>query len=169
MPHKRNPIKSEQLTGLARVLRGNLQAALENVALWHERDISHSSVERVIVPDSLMLAYYMTEQMTRLADGMRVYPERMLRNLDSSFGLVFSQPVLLALVEAGKTRDEAYRIVQRNAMRAWSEERPFRELLADDPDVRATLDETRLDACFDLKRALANSGHVFDALDALDA
>jgi adenylosuccinate lyase len=168
MPHKRNPIKSEQLTGLARVLRGNLQAALENVALWHERDISHSSVERVIIPDSLMLAFYMTEQMTRLADGMRVYPERMLRNLEASFGLVFSQPVLLALVEAGKTRDEAYRIVQRNAMRAWSEERPFRELLADDPDVRATLDEARLDACFDLKRALSNSGHVFDALDELE-
>jgi adenylosuccinate lyase len=168
MPHKRNPIKSEQLTGLARVLRGNLQAALENVALWHERDISHSSVERIIVPDSLMLAYYMTEQMTRLADGMRVYPERMLRNLEASFGLVFSQPVLLALVESGKTRDEAYRIVQRNAMRAWSEERPFRELLADDPDVRATLDEARLDACFDLKRALSNSGHVFEALDDLD-
>jgi adenylosuccinate lyase len=168
MPHKRNPIKSEQLTGLARVLRGNLQAALENVALWHERDISHSSVERVIIPDSLMLAFYMTEQMTRLADGLRVYPERMLRNLEASFGLVFSQPVLLALVEAGKTRDEAYRIVQRNAMRAWSEERPFRELLADDPDVRATLDEARLDACFDLKRALSNSGHVFDALDELE-
>jgi adenylosuccinate lyase len=168
MPHKRNPIKSEQLTGLARVLRGNLQAALENVALWHERDISHSSVERVIVPDSLMLAYYMTVQMTRLAEGMRVYPERMLRNLEASFGLVFSQPVLLALVEAGRTRDEAYRIVQRNAMRAWQEERPFRELLAADPDVQATLDERRLDACFDLKRALANSGHVFDALDALD-
>lgn len=168
MPHKRNPIKSEQLTGLARVLRGNLQAALENVALWHERDISHSSVERIIVPDSLMLAYYMTEQMTRLAAGMRVYPERMLRNLEASFGLVFSQPVLLALVEAGKTRDEAYRIVQRNAMRAWSEERSFRELLADDPDVRATLDEARLDACFDLKRALSNSGHVFDALDELE-
>ncbi|HVJ98461.1 MAG TPA: adenylosuccinate lyase [Acidimicrobiia bacterium] len=168
MPHKRNPIKSEQLTGLARVLRGNLQAALENVALWHERDISHSSVERIIVPDSLMLAFYMTKQMTRLADGLRVYPERMLRNLEASFGLVFSQPVLLALVESGKTRDEAYRIVQRNAMRAWSEERPFRELLADDPDVRATLDEARLDACFDLKRALSNSGHVFDALDELE-
>jgi adenylosuccinate lyase len=91
-----------------------------------------------------------------------------LRNLEASFGLVFSQPVLLALVEAGKTRDEAYRIVQRNAMRAWSEERPFRELLADDPDVRATLDEARLDACFDLKRALSNSGHVFDALDELE-
>jgi adenylosuccinate lyase len=119
MPHKRNPIKTEQLCGLARVLRGNLQAALEDVALWHERDISHSSVERIIVPDSLMLAYYMTVKFTTVMQGLRVYPERMLRNIESSFGLVFSQPVLLALVATGRTRDEAYRMVQRNAMRAW--------------------------------------------------
>src|SRR5204863_1777209 len=119
------------------------QAAFEDVALWHERDISHSSVERIIVPDSLMLAYYMTVKFTQLIDGLRVYPERMLRNLEASFGLVFSQPVLLALVEAGASRDDAYRIVQRNAMRAWQEERPFRELLGEDPDVRAGLDEAR--------------------------
>jgi adenylosuccinate lyase len=169
MPHKRNPIKSEQLTGLARVLRGNLQAALEDVALWHERDISHSSVERIIIPDSLMLAFYMIEQMTRLARGLRVYPERMLRNLDASFGLVFSQPVLLALIESGKSRDDAYRIVQRNAMRAWQEERSFRELLVADPEVAATLDSARLDTCFDLKRALANVGRTFDALDRMEA
>jgi adenylosuccinate lyase len=167
MPHKRNPVKSEQLCGLARVLRGNLQAALENVALWHERDISHSSVERIVLPDSLMLAYYMTVTFTKVVDGMRVYPDRMLRNIDASFGLVFSQPVLLALVEAGLTRDDAYRLVQRNAMRAWQEERLFRELLAEDADVTAVLDPARLDACFDLKRALANTGRVFDALDAL--
>ena len=167
MPHKRNPVKSEQLTGLARVLRGNLQAAVEDVALWHERDISHSSVERIIVPDSLMLAFYMTVKFTQLVDGLRVYPERMLRNLDASFGLVFSQPVLLALVEAGASRDDAYRMVQRNAMRAWQEERPFRELLGADPDVTARLEPARLDACFDLKRALANAGRVFDALDAM--
>jgi adenylosuccinate lyase len=167
MPHKRNPVKSEQLSGLARVLRGNLQAALEDVALWHERDISHSSVERVIVPDSLMLAYYLAVRFTTIAQGMRVYPERMVRNIDSSFGLVFSQPVLLALVESGISRDDAYRMVQRNAMRAWQEERPFRELLAEDPDVTAALEPARLDACFDLKRALSNTGRVFDALDAL--
>jgi adenylosuccinate lyase len=167
MPHKRNPVKSEQLTGLARVLRSNLQAALEDVALWHERDISHSSVERVIVPDSLMLAYYLAVRFTAIVEGMRVYPERMLRNIDASFGLVFSQPVLLALVEAGKSRDDAYRMVQRNAMRAWQEERSFRELLAEDADVTAALDPARLDACFDLKRALSNSGRVFDALDAM--
>jgi adenylosuccinate lyase len=169
MPHKRNPIKSEQLCGLARVLRGNLQAALEDVALWHERDISHSSVERIIIPDSLMLAFYMIEQMTRLAKGLRVYPERMIRNLDSSFGLVFSQPVLLALVERGKSRDDAYRIVQRNAMRAWQEERSFRELLVADPEVTDALDRARLDACFDLKRSLANVGRTFDALDRMEA
>ena len=165
MPHKRNPVKSEQLSGLARVLRANLQAALENVAVWHERDISHSSVERIIVPDSLMLAYYVLVQMTRIIGGLRVHPERMLRNLDASFGLVFSQPVLLALVESGRTRDEAYRIVQRHAMRAWQEERSFREVLGEDAEVAATLDATRLDQCFDLERALANSGRVFDVLD----
>jgi adenylosuccinate lyase len=169
MPHKRNPVKSEQLTGLARVLRGNLQAALEDVALWHERDISHSSVERIIVPDSLMLAYYVIIQFTKLVAGLRVYPERMLRNLDSSFGLVFSQPVLLALVEAGASRDDAYRIVQRNAMEAWQEERSFRELLVADAEVHAVLDDARLDACFDLKRALANVGRTFDELDRIEA
>jgi adenylosuccinate lyase len=167
MPHKRNPITSEQMCGLARVLRSNLQAALEDVALWHERDISHSSVERIIVPDSLMLAYYVLVKFRQVVEGLRVYPERMMRNLDSSFGLVFSQPVLLALVESGRTRDEAYRMVQRNAMRAWQEERSFRELLAADPEVTATLDAARLDACFDLKRALANINRVFDALDDL--
>ena len=133
MPHKRNPIKSEQLTGLARVLRGNLQAALEDVALWHERDISHSSVERIIIPDSLMLAYYMIVRMTQLVDNLQVHPDRMLRNLEASFGLVFSQPVLLALIEAGAARDDAYRLVQRNAMKAWEEERSFRDLSARRP------------------------------------
>ena len=169
MPHKRNPVKSEQLCGLARVLRGNLQAGLEDVALWHERDISHSSVERIIVPDSLMLAYYVIVQFTKVVSGLRVYPERMLRNLDASFGLVFSQPVLLALVEAGASRDDAYRIVQRNAMLAWQEERSFRELLVADPEVCAVLDDARLDACFDLKRALANVGRTFDELDRIEA
>ncbi|GIU85875.1 MAG: adenylosuccinate lyase [Acidimicrobiia bacterium] len=166
MPHKRNPVRCEQLCGLARVLRANLQAALENVALWHERDISHSSVERVVLPDSLMLAYYVTVRFTAVVEGLRVYPDRMLRNIDASYGLVFSQPVLLALVEAGRTRDEAYRIVQRNAMRAWQEERSFRELLAEDPDVTSALDPVRLDECFDLKRALANTGRAFDALES---
>ncbi|HET9728557.1 MAG TPA: adenylosuccinate lyase [Acidimicrobiia bacterium] len=167
MPHKRNPVKSEQLCGLARVLRANLQAGLENVALWHERDISHSSVERVIIPDSLMLAYYEVTQFTRIIEGLRVYPDRMLRNIESSFGLVFSQPVLLALVEAGCTRDNAYRVVQRNAMTSWNEERPFRDVLAEDPEVTSTLDAARLDGCFDLKRSLTNVGRLFDELDTV--
>ncbi|HEX5097703.1 MAG TPA: adenylosuccinate lyase, partial [Acidimicrobiia bacterium] len=119
------------------------------------------------IPDSLMLAYYLTVKFTNIARDMRVYPERMLRNIDSSFGLVFSQPVLLALVESGLTRDDAYRLVQRNAMKAWQEERSFRDVLTDDAEVTAALDDARLDACFDLKRALSNTGHVFDALDAL--
>ena len=165
MPHKRNPVKSEQLTGLARVLRGNLTAAMENVALWHERDISHSSVERVIVPDSLMLAYYMAVRFRTLVEGLVVYPDRMLRNLDASHGLVFSQPVLLALVERGMARDDAYRLVQRNAMRTWDEERPFRDLLAEDPEVTAVLDPAALDTCFDLARATARAGRAVDALD----
>ena len=153
MPHKRNPVKSEQLCGLARVLRGNLTAGMEDVALWHERDISHSSVERVILPDSLMLAYYVTVKFTSIIEGLVVYPERMIGNLDASHGLVFSQPVLLALVERGVGRDDAYRLVQRAAMRTWEEARPFRDVLAEDAEVTAVLDPPTLDACFDLKRA----------------
>jgi adenylosuccinate lyase len=165
MPHKRNPVKSEQLCGLARVLRGNLAAGLENVALWHERDISHSSVERVILPDSCALAYYLLVQMRRIAEGMHVYPDRMLENFDASYGLVFSQPVLLALVDAGLTRDDAYRLVQRNAMTTWEQRRPFADVLAEDPEVTTVLSPERLAACFDMKRALANAGRTVDALD----
>lgn len=167
MPHKRNPVKCEQLCGLARVLRANLQAGLENVALWHERDISHSSVERIILPDSLTLAYYVLVRFRAVVEGMCVYPERMIENLDASHGLVFSQPVLLALVEAGLTRDDAYRLVQRNAMRAWDERRAFREILREDADVTAKLSVERLDACFDLGKAIAHVGRTFDVLDGL--
>ena len=165
MPHKRNPVRSEQLTGLARVLRANVVPALENVALWHERDISHSSVERVILPDSAMLAYYLMVRFADIAEGLDVFPERMLENLERSYGLVFSQPVLLALVEAGLSRDAAYRITQRAAMAAWEERRPFQEILLADPEVTQRLSPERLAACFDLKAALANAGRVFDALD----
>jgi adenylosuccinate lyase len=168
MPHKRNPVRCEQLCGLARVLRANLQAGLEDIALWHERDISHSSVERVILPDSLMLAYYLAVRFREVVDGMVVHADRMLENLDASHGLVFSQPVLLALVEAGVARDEAYRIVQRNAMAAWDERRSFHELLALDPDVAGRLDGAALAACFDLDRALAHAHRTIDALTLLD-
>jgi adenylosuccinate lyase len=169
MPHKRNPVKCEQLCGLARVLRGNLQAGLEDVALWHERDISHSSVERIVLPDSSMLAFYVLEKFRAVVEGMHVYPERMLENLDASYGLVFSQPVLLGLVEAGRSRDEAYRIVQRCAMATWEQRRPFVDVLREDPEARAALTDEQLEACFDLKRALANAHRTVDALDALEA
>jgi adenylosuccinate lyase len=169
MPHKRNPVKAEQLSGLARVLRGNVQAGLENVALWHERDISHSSVERIILPDSLQLTYYVLVKFRAIVEGMHVYPERMQENLDASYGLVFSQPVLLALVESGMTRDDAYRAVQRNAMTTWETRRPFVEVLRDDPDVLGVLGEERLVACFDLTAALANVDRTFAALDSLPA
>jgi adenylosuccinate lyase len=163
MPHKRNPISAETISGLARVVRSNLLAGLQDIALWHERDISHSSVERVILPDSSQLAYYMMRRLRRLLAGLVVMPERMQANLDASYGLVFSQPVLLSLVQGGKTRDEAYRIVQHNAMRAWDEGTDFRALLEADDDV----DNAVLDEAFDLRRSLSNLGLIFDQLDAI--
>jgi adenylosuccinate lyase len=166
MPHKRNPIKTEQLSGLARVLRGHVGAGLENVALWHERDISHSSVERIVLPDAAILTHYMLRRMTAVVDGLVVHPDRMLENLDRSFGLVFSQPVLLALVASGLTRDAAYRIVQRNAMAAWEEGKPFRTLLEADPEV--TLSEAALDEAFDLGRALRNADRIFNTLEGIE-
>jgi adenylosuccinate lyase len=161
MPHKRNPISAETISGLARVVRSNLLAGLQDVALWHERDISHSSVERVVLPDSSQLAHYMMRRLTRLVSGLQVFPERMRRNLDASHGLVFSQPVLLALVEAGLSRDDAYQVVQRNAMRAWDEQVDFKSLLAADPDVSSV----DLDAAFDLSRSLQHLDQIFDRLD----
>ena len=165
MPHKRNPVKAEQLCGLARVLRANAQVGLENVALWHERDISHSSAERVVLADSSVLAHYVAVKARSLIEGLQVYPERMARNIEASHGLVFSQAVLLSLVESGLSRDDAYRIVQRDAMRTWEEERPFIEVLKEDPEVTERLDESDLTRCFDLDRALANVGRVFDAME----
>jgi adenylosuccinate lyase len=165
MPHKRNPISAETISGLSRVLRGNLQAGLQDVALWHERDISHSSVERIVLPDSSLLAFYTLRRMKRLIEGLQIFPERMLDNLQASHGLVFSQPVLLALVQAGMTRDEAYRVVQDNAMRAWSEGVSFRSLVERDP--RVTIDAAGLDAAFDLQRAVRHAGAALDALASL--
>ncbi|MEP1122739.1 MAG: adenylosuccinate lyase [Ilumatobacter sp.] len=163
MPHKRNPISAETISGLSRVLRGNLSAGMQDIALWHERDISHSSVERVILPDSSQLAFYVMRRLKRLLDGLVVMPERMRANLDASYGLVFSQPVLLSLVQGGATRDDAYRIVQRNAMRAWDEGLDFRTLLEADDEV----DDDVLDDAFDLRRSLANLGQIFAQLDAI--
>ena len=165
MPHKRNPISAETISGLSRVLRGNLQAGMQDVALWHERDISHSSVERIILPDSSLMAYYVMRRMQRLLAGLQVFPDRMRTNLDASFGLVFSQPVLLALVHGGLGRDEAYRIVQDNAVRAWADKRSFRDLL--DADPRVAVPAALLDEAFDLTRSLRHSSAVFDAVDAI--
>ena len=168
MPHKRNPILSERLCGMARILRGYLSAGLENVALWHERDISHSSVEGVVLPDACTLTYYMIVKATGLVDGLVVHPERARSNLvHGSFGLVFSQSVLLALVSAGLGRDDAYRIVQRDARLAWERHQDFRQVLAADPEV--TLSEADLDAAFDLARTLRHVTRFTDALKELHA
>jgi adenylosuccinate lyase len=161
MPHKRNPIKSEQISGLARVLRGNAQAALENVALWHERDISHSSVERVILPDSTILLDYLQHRTIALVKGMTVDAERMRANLELTHGALFSQRVLLALVESGSSRDEAYRVVQELAQRAWDDGIQLRELLAADERAR-TLD---LDAIFDYSHYVRHADAILARLD----
>jgi adenylosuccinate lyase len=161
MPHKRNPVSCEQVCGLARLVRTNSLAALEDVALWHERDISHSSVERVILPDSTLLVDYMLHQMTRIVEGLQVYPERMRENMERSFGLMFSQRVLLRLAETGLPRQQAYEMVQRNAMRAWRERAPFRAFLAADPEVTARLSAADLDACFDPTWYLRNVDAIY--------
>ncbi|HSE05144.1 MAG TPA: adenylosuccinate lyase [Methylomirabilota bacterium] len=161
MPHKRNPVSCEQVAGLARLVRTNSLAALENVTLWHERDISHSSVERVILPDCTCLVDYMLHQMTRILDGLQVYPERMRENMDRSFGLLFSQRVLLKLADKGLPRQRAYEMVQRNAMTAWRERTGFRDLLAADPDVMALLSRQELDECFDPAWYLRNIGAIY--------
>lgn len=165
MPHKLNPISAETLSGLSRVLRGNLQTGLQNVALWHERDISHSSAERIVLPDSSILAYYVVRRLTRLLSELEVDAARMRKNLETSFGIVFSQPVLLALVDAGISRDEAYRIVQQDAATAWDNQISFRSILEDDERVK--LSSTQLDNAFDVQRSIRHSARTIDALDAI--
>ena len=165
MPHKRNPIKSENLTGLARVLRSYIGPGLEDIALWHERDISHSSVERVVLADAAILADYALVRATDLVANLVVDGARMRENLDASYGLVFSQPVLLALVASGMTRDGAYRIVQANAMKAWETGTPFRTLLEADAELDAAgVGADVLDEAFDLTRSLRHTDRIFDAL-----
>jgi adenylosuccinate lyase len=161
MPHKRNPVSCEQISGLARLLRSNVQAGLENVALWHERDISHSSVERVIVPDGTILLDYLLVKFREIVQGMRVYPEQMRRNLEATHGVIFSQQVLLALSKAGATREAAYAIVQRNAMRAWESGEDLRTLLLADPDVRVLLPPAEIESCFDLGYHLRHVDAIF--------
>ncbi len=161
MPHKRNPITSEQICGLARVVRGNAQVALEDVALWHERDISHSSAERVILPDTTSLADYLLNKTATLIDRLMVYPPRMLKNLELTGGLVFSGQLLLELAGAGMTREDAYRLVQGHAMDAWTNDKNFRELVMADPGITARLSSEQLTAAFDFKRQLGNIDAVF--------
>ena len=161
MPHKRNPVGSEQVCGLARVVRGNSLAAMENIALWHERDISHSSVERIILPDSTILIDYMLQRITEIVANMKVFPERMQRNLDATKGLVFSGQLLQDLVEHGAPREDAYKWVQAHAMAAWESETSFRERVAADAHVRKFLDEKALAHTFDLKRQLRAVDAIF--------
>ena len=161
MPHKKNPITSEQISGLARVLRGNAQAAFENVALWHERDISHSSVERVIFPDSTILVDYLLAKTADLIDRLLVYPERMKKNLESTGGLIFSGQLLLDLAEAGMMREDAYRVVQSHAMRSWKEDLVFRDEVANDPEIAALLSPEKLSRTFDYTRQLGNVDAIF--------
>jgi adenylosuccinate lyase len=162
MPHKRNPIGCEQIVGLARLLRANAGAAFENNALWHERDISHSSVERVILPDSFIALDHMLRRFTRIVTGMVVYPERMRENLNRSRGVVFSGTVLLELARRGASREQAYEWVQRNAMRSFSEQRDFKTLLLDDPDISAVLPRPDLERAFDLDDQLRHVDHIFE-------
>jgi len=166
MPHKRNPVVSERISGLARVVRANALVGLENVALWHERDISHSSAERVVIPDSFLALDYMLDRFAWVVEGLVVRPQRMLRNVESSHGVFFSQRLLLALVEAGAERDDAYRLVQRSAMRAWEEEQDLRVLAAADHEITNRLDATALDRVFDLNAYTTHVDAVFERLRA---
>lgn len=162
MPHKRNPITAEQISGLARVVRGNAQVALENVALWHERDISHSSAERVILPDTTILADYLLDKAASMLQKLLVYPQRMLKNLELTHGLIFSGQLLLDLAEAGMSREDAYRKVQAHAMNAWQNELNFRELIGTDPEITSWLAPEKLAQAFDYRRQLQNVDAVFE-------
>jgi adenylosuccinate lyase len=169
MPHKRNPITAEQISGLSRVVRANAQVGLENVALWHERDISHSSAERVVLPDSTTLTDYLLDKTASMVERMLVYPERMLRNLESTNGLVYSGQLLLELAGAGLSREDAYRLVQTHAMDAWTNDKNFRELVAADPEISALLSKERLAEVFDYKRQLKNVDAIFARVLAEDS
>ena len=162
MPHKRNPVSCEQVSGLARVIRANLQAALENIPLWHERDISHSSAERMILPSSFILTDHILRKMTSVVDNLIVYPERMRENLESMRGLVFSGQVLLELTKRGLSREEAYKIVQRNAMAAWNSKEDFKSLLAKDPEIQERLSPEELDETFDYDHQMRQTDIIFE-------
>ena len=161
MPHKRNPIVTEQMCGMARLLRTNALAGMENIALWHERDISHSSIERIILPDSTTLLHYMLGKMINLIGGLFVYPERMLKNLNSTGGLIFSQKILLAIIGKGLTREAAYSLVQKHAMKVWTEGGNFQAELKGDQEVGELLQDSEIDACFDYEHLKDNIDQLF--------
>ena len=167
MPHKRNPIVSERITGLARLLRANAMVAMENIALWHERDISHSSVERVIIPDSTTVIDYMLNKMTYLMENLLIYPENMLKNLNKTGGLIFSQSVLLALVKKGATREDAYTMVQRNAMQVWEANKDFKTLLKRDTEIMSLLNVNDIDTLFDLNKVMININKIYKRLEII--
>ncbi|WP_226584375.1 adenylosuccinate lyase [Halobacillus litoralis] len=164
MPHKRNPIGSENMTGMARVLRGEMVTAFENVPLWHERDISHSSAERIILPDATIALNYMLNRFGSLVKNLTVFPERMQENMEKTYGLIFSQRVLLTLIDEGMVREEAYDLVQPKAMEAWERGVPFRDLIEADDQITSTLSEEQLDACFDYKHHLKQVDRIFDRI-----
>ena len=161
----RNPIITERMTGFARVLRGNAHTSLENIALWHERDISHSSVERIIIPDSTHIIDYMLTKMTILFENLLVYPDNMMKNINNTNGLIFSQEVLLALINKGVTREDAYQMVQRNAMKVWKEKLDFKSLLFKDKEISDLLSECEIEELFNLNKVLKNIKKVFNRLE----
>ena len=165
MPHKRNPIITERLTGFSRLLRSNSIAAMENVALWHERDISHSSVERIIIPDSTNLMDYMLIKIIKLFENLIVYPDNMMKNLNLTNGLIFSQEVLLSLIQKGVTREKAYKLVQINAMKVWEQKIDFKELIKKDNDISKLLSDSEIDSLFDLNKILININKIFERLE----
>lgn len=161
MPHKRNPITCERIAGMARVLRGNALAALENISLWHERDITHSSVERIIIPDSTIALDYMLHKMMHIVANLVVYPENMLKNIQKTDGLIFSQMILLALAKKGVTREKAYTLVQHNAMKVWNSDQKFKTLIQQDEEIRQHLSDQEIEDCFDLDKNLKNVDFIF--------
>jgi adenylosuccinate lyase len=162
MPHKKNPVRCERISGLARLIRGNLHVALENIALWHERDISHSSAERIIFPDSFILTDYLLTETTDIIKNWVVHPDRMEKNIQATRGLIFSQSVLLALTRKGLTRDEAYQLVQRNTLKAWNENLDFKTLVLADPDIQKHLSPEEIEKCFSLKPYLEKIDYIFE-------
>ena len=165
MPHKRNPIVTERITGMARLLRANAMVGLENVALWHERDISHSSVERIIIPDSTTLLDYMLDKMIYLLDNIQIYPDNMLININKTNGLIFSQEVLLFLINKGMTRENAYAIVQKNAMKVWEKNLDFKKIILQDLEIKNYISNEDIDELFDMNKIMKNINKVYERLN----